>query len=169
MEKCTGTQFADEAEVVFQTHGIYLWGGNGELTESLTIKKIRQKEQSLHDAARVLSFIAEQYDTGRDMTASRAVDCSGLEIYILRKLKCIDASADYRARDLQAKSKVIILDNLKAGDQVYNKKTGATHMGTYVGNGFVIEAAGRDQGVIKRKLSAGKWVIGGRLPYIKEE
>ena len=53
-----------------------------------------------------------------------------------------------------------------AGDCVFNKMSGATHMGIF--DGFkVIEAQGRDVGVTRRDVPAGNWVIGGRLPYFK--
>ena len=167
MGYATAEQFVDIVTDIWRNHGIYLWGGNGEKTESLKIKQIRSQEQSAHDSARLLRHIAELYDNGYDLSRSRAVDCSGLCIAALRDLQCIKSTEDYRARDLQKMSKKVELDKLKPGDCVYNKEEGATHMGIYTGYDMVVEAAGRDSGVVKRKLSAGKWVIGGRLPYIK--
>ena len=161
----TANEFVDGATIIWKNHSIYLWGGNGEYTKELRIKQIYSQEQSMHDAARVLRHIAELLDNGYDLSKSRAVDCSGLAIAILRDLKCIKATEDYRARDLQAMCKKIKLDKLKAGNCVFNKESGATHMGIYVGYDMVIEAQGRDVGVVKRKLDQGNWVIGGRLPY----
>ena len=100
------------------------------------------------------------------MSKSKAVDCSGLCIAALRKIGAIKPSADYRARDLQAMCEKVKLKDLKAGDCVFNKTSGATHMGIF--DGFkVIEAQGRDVGVTRRDVPAGNWVIGGRLPYFK--
>lgn len=163
----TAQAFVDGATIIWKNHGIYLWGGNGEYTKELRIKQIYSQEQSMHDAARVLRHIADLLDNGYDLFQSRAVDCSGLAIAVLRDLKCIKATEDYRARDLQKMSKAIPLDKLVIGDCVYNKETAATHMGIFVGYGMVIEAKGRDDGVVKRKLSQGSWVTGGRLPFFK--
>ena len=163
----TAQEFVDAAHKIWKNHGIYLWGGNCEKTGNLKINTIRNMEQSAHDTARVLRHLADCYDAGYDMSASVACDCSGLVVGILRELKCIKPADDYRARDLQVMCKKITLNNLQTGDLVFNKETIATHVGIYTGFDMVIEAMGRDNGVVKRKLSQGKWVIGGRLPYFK--
>ena len=160
-------QICEEAMALASAHGIYLWSGNGELTEGHTIGSIRAKETSLENAARVLRFIASCYDKGYDMKKSRACDCSGTVVYILRKLGLIKPTADYRACDLQAMSEKVRLDKLKPADLVYNKTSGATHVGIYIGSNQVVEARGRDYGIVQRSLAAGSWVIGGKLPYIK--
>ena len=41
----TRQQFVDEMNKVYEGHGVYIGGANGELTESLTIKQIRQFEE----------------------------------------------------------------------------------------------------------------------------
>lgn len=160
-------QLCEEAMALASDHGIYWWGGNGELTESLTPARIRAQESTLENAARVLRFIASCYDKKYDMTKSRACDCSGLVVYILRKLGLIKPAADYRARDLQAMCEKVRLDKLKKADLVFNKTSGATHVGIYIGNNTVCEARGRDFGIVIRSLAAGSWVTGGRLPYFK--
>lgn len=43
---------------------------------------------------------------------------------------------------------------------------GTSHVGVYAGNGIVIEAKGFDYGVVKSKLSAGKWDAWGMLSWI---
>ena len=43
------------------------------------------------------------------------------------------------------------------------------HVGIYAGNGIVIEAKGFDYGVVKSKLSAGKWDKWGKLGWISYE
>lgn len=160
-------QICEEAMALASAHGIYLWGGNGEPTESLTVAQIRAQETSLDNVARVLRFIASCYDKGYDMKKSRACDCSGTVVYILRKLGLIKPTADYRARDLQSMSEKVRLDKLKPADLVFNKTSGATHVGIYIGSNQVVEARGRDYGIVQRSLAAGSWVIGGKLPYIK--
>lgn len=163
----TREEFVEAANNIWKDHGIYLWGGNGERTCLLDFATIAKMEQSRHDAYRVMKHIADCYDAGYDMSKSIAADCSGLIVKILRDLKCIPSSADYRARDLQAMSKKVKLTSLKPADLVFNKESTATHTGIYAGNDMVIEMQGRDRGCVKRKLSEGSWVIGGRLPYFK--
>lgn len=160
-------QICEEAMALASAHGIYLWGGNGELTESLTIAQIRAHETTLDNVATVLRFMASCYDKGYDMKKSRACDCSGTVIYILRKLSLIKPTADYRACDLQAMSEKVRLDKLKPADLVFNKTSGATHVGIYIGSNQVVEARGRAYGIVQRSIATGSWVIGGKLPYIK--
>lgn len=160
-------QICEEAMALASAHGIYLWGGNGELTESLTTAQIRAHETTLDNVATVLHFLAGCYDKGYDMKKSRACDCSGVVVYILRKLGLIKPTADYRARDLQAMSEKVRLDKLKPADLVFNKTSGATHVGIYIESNQVVEARGRAYGIVQRSLATGAWVIGGKLPYIK--
>lgn len=160
-------QICEEAKALASDHGIYLWGGNGEPTESLTVAQIRAQETSLDNAARVLRFIANCFAKGYDMKKSRACDCSGLVVYILRKLGLIKPTADYRARDLQAMCKKVRLDKLRPADLVFNKTSEASHVGIYIGSNQVVEAQGRDAGIVKRSLASGSWVTGGQLPYFK--
>lgn len=161
------SEFISVIKRAYDNHSIYLWGGNGEPVRDLTIGKIRMKETNDLNCARVLQTIANRYRKGYIMTAAVAVDCSGLVIYALRRIKAIKETEDYRARDLQAMSTPVTLKELKAGDLVFNKKAAASHVGIFIGNNEVIEAQGRDYGVTKRRLIAGNWVIGGRLPYFK--
>lgn len=163
----TREEFVNAANIIWKNHGIYLWGGNGEPTPLLSFAKIAAMETSRHDAYRVMKHIADLYDSGVDMSKSIAADCSGLIIKILRDLKCIPSSADYRARDLQAMCKKKSLDRLQPADLVFNKEKTATHTGIYAGDDMVIEMLGRDRGCVKRKISEGAWVCGGTLPYFK--
>lgn len=160
-------EFCSVIADVWLNHGIYLWGGNGELTEKLTLGQIRKHETSETNAARVIRFIALCYDKGFDMSKSRAMDCSGLVIYGLRTVKAISSSEDYTVAQLQSKCKKIQLANLQPGDLVFNKAADATHVGIYAGYDMVIESRGRNYGVDKRPLKEGSWIIGGRLPYFK--
>ena len=163
----TREEFVDAANIIWKNHGVYLWGGNGEPTPLLSFAKIAAMESSRHDACRVMKHIADLYDSGVDMSKSIAADCSGLIVKILRDLKCIPSTADYRARDLQAMCKKKSLIRLQPADLVFNKEKTATHTGIYVGNDMVVEMQGRDRGCVKRKISEGAWVCGGTLPYFK--
>ena len=159
-------KFVEAVYYVYFDHGIYLWGGNGELTRSLTIGKIIQMETNLNNAARVLKHISELLRQGEDLELSRAVDCSGLVVYALRSCGAVSKDFDTTAKGLQKKCEAVELTKLRKGDLVFNKKKDASHVGIFDGN-LVIESQGRDRGVTRRDISAGSWVIGGRLPYFK--
>jgi hypothetical protein len=166
----TRQEFVQGVEEVYKNHGVYIGCGNGEQTEKLTVGQIHAMELAYPDSAhnkntaRDLRFIAKCYEDGLDMSKSRACDCSGLAVYVLRKIGAIDSKKDYSAAMFQSVSKPVTLKALVAGDLVFNKTEKASHVGVYVGDNMVIESKGRDDGVVRRKLSAGKWVIGGRLP-----
>jgi len=165
----TRQEFVQGVEEVYKNHGVYVGCGNGEQTEKLTIGQIHAMELAYPDSAhnkntaRDLRFIAKCYEDGLDMSKSRACDCSGLVVYVLRKIGAIDSKKDYSAAMFQSVSKPVSLKSLVAGDLVFNKTEKASHVGVFVGDA-VIESKGRDDGVVRRKLSAGKWVVGGRLP-----
>ena len=171
-------QFVQEILNIYLNHGVYIGTANGELTEELTIGKIKQMEinygydtkTTLKNIRRDLSFIGTNYESGYDMSKSRAGDCSGQIVGALRRLGVIKSTSDYSAKMFQALCTDVALKDLKPGDLVFNKvrvsaKEGAaTHVGVYVGNGEVVESQGRDAGVVKRPTAKGGWVIGGRFP-----
>lgn len=170
----TRNDFCNKLEHAYRSHSVYIATGNGELTESLTIAKIHKMEKDYgvnvpSNTGRDLEFIAKLYRQGYDLSESIACDCSGLLVWALRGIGAIPKTADYRAKDFQKMSKVVSLKNLKAGDLVFDKPSDASHVGAYIGNDYVIESKGRDYGVVKRKLSEGKWVAGGSLPYFNDE
>lgn len=172
----TRQQFCDAMIKVYENHGVYIGTANGEYTESLTIGQIKQKEidygydreKTNRNIRRDLAYIGKCYESGFDMSRSIAGDCSGIIVGVMRSLGIISATADYRARDFQAKSTPIALANLQYADLVFDKKKEATHVGTYVGDGMVVESKGRDAGVVYRKVSEGGWVVGGRLDWFED-
>ena len=163
----TRDQFVNAVINIWKNHGVYIWGGNGEYVQRLTVKEIQHMEDSDANRARVFRFIALCFDRGYTMTKSRAVDCSGLAIAALREINAIGPTDDYRARDLQSMSTKKALSELKAGDMVFDKMTDASHCGIYIGDDMVIESQGRDYGVTKNRLSDRGWMIGGSLPFFK--
>ena len=173
----TRQEFCKAMEQVQKDHGVYIGTANGEMTESLTVGHIHQMEvnygydkaQTNKNIRRDFAYIGKCYENGWDMSKSRAGDCSGSIVGVMRDLGIIKPNADYRARDFQAKSTPVTLKELQAGDLVFDKKKEATHVGTYIGEGYVIESKGRDAGVVKRKVSEGPWVIGGRLNWFSND
>lgn len=170
MWMATRSEFVAEAQDLYLNHGVYIGTGNGELVESLTIKDIHKMELNYGDnpprsTRRVLAHIGQCYENGYDMTKARAGDCSGIIVYILRKLAVIKPTADYSAKMFQSMAEAVSLKSLQPADLVFNKTTNSSHVGIYVGDGMVIESKGRDDGVVYRKLSAGPWVVGGRFSW----
>ena len=86
----------------------------------------------------------------------------------MRSLGIIKSTADYRACEFQAKAKPVPLKDLQAGDLVFNKKSDASHVGVFDGE-LVVESKGRSDGVVRRKVTAGSWVIGGRLDWFDND
>lgn len=173
----TRKQFCDAMEDVYKNHGVYIGTGNGELTEELTIGRIRQMEVNYgYDTAKTntnirrdLAYIGKCYEKGYDMSVSRAGDCSGQVVGCLRRLNVISEKADYSCRTFMKASIPVQIKDLKPADLVFNKEKEPSHMGVYVGDGYVIESKGRDDGVVKRKITEGSWVIGGRLDWFDDD
>lgn len=169
------SEFVNEIEKEYANHSVYIGTGNGEMLYDLTVADIIRMEKNYGDKPpkrvnQVMTFIGKQVEAGVDLSKARAEDCSGMIVGALRRLGLIPKTADYAARMFQAdKTKPIALKDLVAGDLVYDKKSAATHVGVYVGNDMVIESKGRSYGVVKRKLSAGPWVIGGRFDWWEDD
>lgn len=184
----TRKQFCDEMQRVYDTHGMYIGTGNGELTEDLRIGEVKQKEINYgydkvttnRNIARDFRFLADCYEKGYDMSESRAGDCSGEIVGAMRRLGIISKTTDYNCRSFQEAGEIVPLNELQPADLVFNKVmtydskkkkyvSNASHMGAYVGNGYVIESKGRDAGVVKRKVSEGGWLTGGRLDWFDDD
>ena len=167
----TRRDFADAMIEVYRNHGVYIGTANGELTESLTVGGIRRKEvdygydrdKTNKNIRRDFAYIGKCYEKGWDMSKSKAGDCSGIPVGELRALGIIPKTADYNCRSFMKKCTKIPLDALRASDLVFNKKDEPSHMGVFDGE-MVVESKGRDDGVVRRPVSDGPWVIGGRLP-----
>ena len=172
----TRQEFCDAMEEVYRNHGVYIGTANGEYTEGLTVGRIRHMEvdygydekKTNANIRRDFAYIGKCYEQGWDMSKSRAGDCSGIIVGVMRDLEIIGKTADYRARDFQAKSTPVALADLQDADLVFDKKKDATHVGVFYG-GYIIESRGRDYGVTKRPLKDTSFVIGGRLDWFSDD
>lgn len=178
----TRKQFCDGMNKLYEDHGMYVGTGNGERTLDVAGKFFemeknygrRDKDGNplwYTDTARDYEYLAKCYRKKWDMSKSRAADCSGAETAVLRDLGVI--TADYNCRTFMEKckkeGKLLPLKDIQPGDVVFNKESEPSHMATYVGyaggeSDMVVEFKGRDDGCVRRKVSEGNWVIGGRLP-----
>lgn len=146
--------------------GIYVWGGNGEnlLTMDDPEAWIRKKETSKENADRAINLFAERVENGVDPI--RAFDCSGL-VYWSQKEAGV-GYGDMTANSLWKNCDPV--DELQAGDLVFHHNgLKCTHVGIYNGDGYVIEAIGRDLGVVlNRRVDEKYWNRQGRLKRMED-
>lgn len=149
----------------------YVWGAQGERVDNRADleKWVRRKETSRREADRALAYIKKA-----TKTPLYAFDCSGLIIHWLRDIKGLidgDTNAQGLYRQCKQQGKLAAWQ-MQAGDFVFRysfAKGKMAHVGVYVGNGMVIEAQGRDAGVVMRHLSYGGWTHQGRHPALAED
>ena len=189
----TREEFVKEINRICGAHSVYVGTGNGELIKDLKFFDVYKMEKTYarrddngkplwgSDARRDCTFIGKQLEQYGDegMKDAQAVDCSGLEVSALRKIKVIGED-DFNCRSFQEACDEVELKDLQPGDLVFNarmtydEKKGkwiskASHMATYVGNGMTVESRGRDYGVVSRPVSAGSWKVGGRLDWFDDD
>lgn len=120
---------------------------------------------------------AAKYEQGRKYGSKwighRVTDCSGLFKWAFAQL----GGYMYHGSNTMFKSYTTATGKLKKGKRtdgkelkpgtavfVYNEEEQKySHVGLYIGNGYVIEAASTQSGVIKSKVSASKWEYWGEL------
>lgn len=96
----------------------------------------------------------------------RAYDCSGLTVKYAMDAGII--TKDYTAAGIYSQlcRKISGVPTVR-GQLVFRATSGSiTHMGTYVGNGQVIECRGRDYGVIRRAYKESDWTHTGEWPAL---
>lgn len=143
----------------------YVWGGNGET--KITESWIKSRDTSTANALRSITFWKKQISLGA--TNLRAYDCSGLISRWLQDNGFV--SSKQNCDMLYARCNPVAMDKLRVGDLVFRYKTVSGkkdyyHVGVYVGDGKVIEAKGRDDGVVIRPIYASSktyWMCAGRL------
>ena len=149
----------------------YVWGAQGERVDNRADleKWVRRKETSRRETERALAYIKKA-----TKTPLYAFDCSGLIIHWLRDIRGLidsDTNAQGLYRQCKQQGKLGAWQ-MQAGDLVFRysfAKGKMGHVGVYVGNGMVVEAQGRDAGVVMRHLSYGGWTHQGRHPALAED
>lgn len=114
-------------------------GGPGVSTESKENKDIREK---LVEYAK--SFLGFKYVWGG--TTPAGFDCSGLMQYVYKNVANRKiARVSYQQAN---EGKEVALKDIKKGDLVFYSKTGRIdHVGMYIGDGLVLHASGKNEGV----------------------
>ena len=136
----------------------YIWGAAGSVwTEAK--QKATSNEQ------------AKKY--GAQWVGHMVADCSGLFTWAFKQL----GGTMYNGSDTMFRKYTTASGSLKAGKRtdgqelkpgtavfVWKEADGKYgHVGLYIGNGYVIEAASTQKGVIKSKVSDKKWEYWGEL------
>ena len=169
------------------TGAIYVRGAQGENLSEMgyeeAVKWIRRRETVLRpnyaahkdeydrNADRAVAMFNKRLEDG--FTDIRAFDCSGLIMHFLQNLTGI-CSKDMTAAGIYANLCTTKYSNpleaeLLPGDIVFRSgSSGITHCGVYVGDNSVIEAKGRDYGVVKTVFSTGKWDLAGHIPQLDD-
>ncbi len=168
--------FINFLEEKAKSNTAYVWGGQGH--KGLTDEQINKMEASITNAKRVMAFRNHLISRGIPASDIEYFDCSGLGVYPLQtilKLLSFDTTAD----GLRGFCERINRSDLKRGDWVFrvytsgSQKGQAYHIGYVVDDALnVIESKGRDDGVVKRPLSASGvhyWNAYGRPRFFKEE
>ena len=162
--------FLDYLHEQVKNHSIYVWGAQGQQGSAITEAWIKRRETSDTNYKRAVAFWKKQCDAGYG-DVLRAFDCSGLGMYWLQNVSGI-LKSDCNAHGLYGKCKKLKKADLRVGDFVFkiNSSGRATHIGYVADTDInVIEALGRDAGVVKRSLSKGNWNGFGRPPFWTEE
>lgn len=139
---------------------VYVWGGNGQT--NITESWIRSMDDA-GDPERSIRFWQRQKAAG--VTDMAAFDCSGLISRYLQDRGIVTSKRN--CNHLWGMCRAVKKTELIPGDLVFRGKPGDMyHVGVYAGKGRVIEAKGRDDGVILRGIDAGGtgyWDYFGRL------
>ena len=143
---------------------IYVWGAQGQRGGQITEDWIRKMETSATNANRAISLWKK--NKGKyDPNMIGAFDCSGLIG------ACLNANGNAGFDDTADgyRNRCVSIDKgaLQAGDLVFEYSNGKSgHVGVYIGGGKVIEARGRDYGVVETDLNARNWKKYGRPDFM---
>ena len=143
----------------------YIWGAAGIMWTAARQVQLEKTTDSNRESGR-------KY--GKKWIGHMVADCSGLFVWAFKQLNGPDiyhGSNSIWDRYCTAKGE---LQNgkrtdgkeLKPGTAIftYNKtKNNRGHIGLYIGDGWVIEASGTINGVIKSRITISKWVEWGEL------
>ena len=161
--------------VTGQVGQVYVWGGHGQY--NLTDAQIRSMDTSHANAQRSIDFIKKLKAKG--VTTYRCFDCSGLISRYFYDLGLVPSKRNCNhlasmCEAIHTPASVSALEAaLRPGDLVFRKSSEKYyHVGVYIGGGQVVEAKGRDDGVVQRRLDAGGgsyWNRWGRLGLLDRE
>ena len=154
-------EFTEYLKEQVRNHSIYVWGAQGQKKPTITEEWIRRREKTKRNADRAIAHWKKEVREGYG-DVLRAFDCSGLGVFFFLKHDLIDH--DVNAEGLRKLCRSINRAELREGDMVFRMSGGrAVHVGYAVDRDHVIEAKGRDVGVVQSAVSG--WDRYGRPPF----
>ncbi len=155
------SDFTEYLKEQVRNHSIYVWGAQGQKKPTITEAWIRKREKTKRNADRAIAHWKKEVRDGYG-DVLRAFDCSGLGTFFFLKHGLIDH--DVNAEGLRDLCVPISRRELREGDMTFRMSGGrAVHVGYAIGSERVIEARGRDVGVVESKVSG--WDRYGRPPF----
>lgn len=165
---------------------VYVWGGNGEdlmqMTDAQRAAYFEKHETESKSDGKITYTKAQniardealfQKMKAKGYNVIRAFDCSGLVYYVLKQLfpnqKDKATRHFYEMCNPSTDKTGMKFADLSEGDFVFKhdgKKI--VHIGVFTGGKKIIDAAGRDSGVVERKIDNG-FNRFGRWPALQEE
>lgn len=143
--------------------GVYVWSGQGQKLRKLGAIELAMKETSADNAARVEKFIfnhLKQFDKN-----TKIFDCSGLVCCALVYAGVIGKNEDMTAQQLYRRFNKVSINNRTAGDLLFKGGPDSiTHVGICISPYEVIEAKGRDYGIVITDIDS-KWERAARPDY----
>ena len=97
--------------------------------------------------------VGDRYSAGS--SGPHAFDCSGLTRYVYKTV--LGKDLPHHSRSQYAKVTKIPRSKAKPGDLVFFFRNGAHHVGIYIGNGKMVDAAGYGKGVRVSPISGSWW------------
>ena len=147
-----------------EDHWGYIWGTAGIMWTQARQAALEKTTDSNREMGR-------KY--GARWIGNMVADCSGMFVFAFKKygLGMSHISSNiYKSYCTKTKGKLTaeLKKTIRPGTAVFTGQTAGNHphVGLYVGNGEVVEAAGTKQGVIKSKLSDDKWTFYGELKNV---
>ena len=155
------SDFTEYLKEQIRNHSIYVWGAQGQKKPTITKEWIRKREKTKRNADRAIAHWQKEVREGYG-DVLRAFDCSGLGTYFFLKHNLIDH--DLNAEGLRKLCKSVNRSDLREGDMTFRMQNGrAVHVGYAIDSDRVIEAKGRDAGVVESRVSG--WDRYGRPPF----
>ncbi len=135
-----------------RNHSIYVWGAQGQKKPTVTEAWIRKREKTKRNADRAIAHWKKEVEAGYG-DVLRAFDCSGLGTFFFLKHDLIDH--DVNAEGLRLQCREIKRNEVKPGDFVFRMNGGrAVHVAYAIDGDRVVEAKGRDDGVVFGRVSS---------------
>lgn len=155
--------FREYLKTQVRNHSIYVWGAQGQKKPTITAAWIRKREKTKRNADRAIAHWEKEVRCGYG-DVLRAFDCSGLGVYFFLRHRLIDH--DVNAEGLRSLCRRIERDEVRAGDMAFRMNNGkAVHVGYAIDADRLIEAKGRDDGVVESKVDG--WDRYGRPSFFE--